>query len=203
MQTGDTIECPECGAIYGSGATYCPRCGANLARRRRPRIWATVLAIPLVALMVLYPLGRFLPQGQDSPAGPQSSPYTAAISGSLPRHETVGQQVQFSVVVRNTGKGMPHLVLIFDTLRPWTINRVHGCNGNALPLRDVSNYYDFGAVKASSTCRVTLALTARTPGSRTVHVFAAADLRSAGFPDGASLVNRGFMVAQWTATISR
>jgi hypothetical protein len=155
-------------------------------------------------LMVLYPLGRFLPQVQDTTAGgPQSSPYTAAITGSLPRHETVGQQVQFSVVARNTGKDIPHLVLVFDTLRPWKINQVHGCNGNALPIRDLSNYYDFGAVKASSTCRVTLALTARTPGRQTVHVFAAADLRSAGAPDEASLVNRGFMVAQWTSTISR
>lgn len=194
-----TGKCLTCGALMPWGTPVCPQCKRQLrwpgiAPRRGINPIATILVVAGIVLA-----GRQL---WNNTQHGSSAHYNVAISGTMPRFETVGMPVTLSINARNRGSRLPHLVLAFDGLGSWVINDVTGCNGTAHALDGFGNPYDFGPIPMGATCQIVLDLNPTRAGNPRIVETTYGNVDQDNTVDTGASVDDNAAAVQWDVVIN-
>jgi hypothetical protein len=128
-------------------------------------------------------------------------PFAVVIDGSMPPIQTVGVTVQLGLTVHNTGRTMPHFVLLFTGLDHWALDSSTSTWYQNPQEIGPGTGYDLGKLSHGEETLVTLTLVPRAPGAPTLSLRCYADVDdSLGIVDLTSRIDIGGD-DQWKATI--
>jgi hypothetical protein len=128
---------------------------------------------------------------------------TVALDGSMPPIQTVGVTVQLGLIVRNTGRTIPHFAMLFTGLDHWALDSITSTWYQNPRVIGPDGGYDLGKLSHGEETLVTLTLVPEAPGAATLSLrcYANAD-DNLGIVDLTSHIGNGGD-DQWKLTIKR
>jgi hypothetical protein len=101
--------------------------------------------------------------------------------------QTVGDIVTFSTSVTNSGTTtVPHLVLWFNGIDPWTVDsQTSSCRSSepaSIDTFNIGSAWNYGQLDAGATCNITITMAATKAGNHDLTWATYADLDSNGAP---------------------